>query len=815
MLEDVRYALRQARKSPGFAFAAITTLALGIGAAAAMFVLIQGVLLSPPPYANPGRLVFLTQARLDGQPYQQGMTIGQRIDWRSSATTIEPPALYRWTFNFLVLPDGSRSIGGMVVTDGFFKTLGLRPMLGREFLPSEASRPGAPATATQAARQGVPATAVIIGHGLWERQYNRDPNIIGKTLQISRMQAPLPIVGVMPPGIRFLPDPGASSEPNYDVNAQVDYFLPLAPDETQPRSRGWNVVARMRDGVGLAQTQSEIEGFTARQAQADTRLEGLTVSIQPVLAVLNREGRGLLLPLFGFVVLVFFVACVNVAGLFVARGLQRHREYAMRAALGASRSRLFRQTITESAALSMVSAIVGAGVAFAIVAIFKAIGDRAIPRADDVQIGWPVVAFGLVAGLLAAGVSGLLPAIRAASPGHAHALKGMRSTTGRGDRRLLGAIATVQIVLTVTLLTGAALLIRTSVKLASIDPGYQTTNIMAATVTTVSPNSFLPFHTQVLERVAALPGVSHAAFAWGVPLTGNKWPGTIEFIGRPDLGQVSFPLRSVTADYFALMDMPIVAGRAFTNNDHNDAPRVMVVNQSLANRYFSGDPLGRQLRFSGDAKRQWTIVGVVADARTDALSVAPAPEIYLPFWQNGAFSKHLVVRSHLESAGLFALVRREVHSVDPTASIERATTMTQIRSESLAPRTFAMRLLIGFSVVATALALVGIYGVLSLSVGSRLKEIAVRKAIGAQQQDILRSVLVEGGRMILVGVVVGGVVAAATGRALETLLFDVPTADVISIGAAAIGFGVIALVACLLPALRAARTDLVSALYQE
>ena len=815
MREDVLYALRQARKAPGFTFAAITTLALGIGAAAAMFVLIQGVLLSPPPYANPERLVFLKQARQDGQPYLQGMTIGQWTEWRSSAKTIEPPALYRWTFNFLVLPDGSRSIGGMVVTGEFFKTLGLTPMLGREFLPNEASRPGAPATATQAARQGVPATAVIIGHALWERQYNRDPNIIGKILQISRMQAPLPIVGVMPPGIRFLPDPGASSEPNYDVNAQVDYFLPFEPDTTQPRSRGWNVVSRLRDGVALAQAQSEITSVTARQVQADPRLEGLTVMVQPLLETLNREGRSLLLPLFGFVVLVFFVACINVAGLFVARGLQRHREYAMRTALGASRTRLFRQTITESAVLSTLGAIAGAGFAVGIVNVFKAIGDRAIPRADEVQVGWPVVAFGLIAGLLAAVVSGVLPALRAASPGHAQALKGVRSTTGRAERRLLASIATVQIVLTVALLSGAALLIRSSVKLASINPGYEMVNILAATVTTVTPNSFLPFHTQVLERVAALPGVSHAAFAWGVPLTGNKWPGIIEFIGQPALGQVSFPLRSVTADYFALMDIAVVAGRPFTNSDNSDAPLVMVVNQALANRYFAADPVGRQLRFAGDPKRQWTIIGVVADTRTDALNQAPAPEIYLPFWQNGAFSKHLVVRSQSEPAGLFALVRREVQSVDPTASVERATTMAQIRRESLAARTFAMRLLIGFSVVATALALVGIYGVLSLSVGSRLKEIAVRKAIGAQQQDILRSVLSEGGRMVLAGVVAGGVVAAAIGRALETLLFDVPPADPISIGAAASGFGLIALLACLLPALRAARTDLISALHQD
>ena len=383
---------------------------------------------------------------------------------------------------------------------------------------------------------------------------------------------------------------------------------------------------------------------------------------------------------------------------------------------------------------------------------------------------------------------------------------------------MLGAIATVQIVLTVALLTGAALLIRTSMKLASVNPGYEIDNIMAVTVTTVTPNSFLPFHTQVLERVAALPGVSHAAFAWGVPLTGNKWPGNIEFVGRPGtaVGQVSFPLRSVTARLLRVDGDAIVAGRAFTDDDNSEAPRVMVVNQSLANRYFSGAIRSdSRLQFAGDAKRQCEIVGVVADTRTDALSQARGA---------GDLSAVLAERRVLEAsgralavraAGLFALVRREVHAVDPTASVEHATTMAQIRRESLAPRTFAMRLLIGFSVVATALALVGIYGVLSLSVGSRLKEIAVRKAIGAQQQDILRSVLGEGGRMIR-GWCRG---RRSRRRRVGPRARDAAVrrtrsrSDLARRGG--IGFGVIALVACLLPALRAARTDLVSALHHE
>ena len=433
MIEDLRFAARHFRKSPGFVTAAVLTLGLGIAAAAAMFGLIQGVLLSPPPYQDPDRLVLLQPSRLDNQPYTNGVTIGQWLDWRNTARSIEPPALYRWTFNFLVLPDGSASMGGMVVTEGFFNVMGVRPVLGRLLNASEAGRPK------------IPATAAMIGYELWQRQFNRDPGIIGKPLQLSRMPAPLTIVGVMPPGVRFLPDPGASSEPNYDVNAFVDFWLLTAPDETQLRNRGWNAIARVREGTSFTQAEDEIRSMARQQVAADTRLEGLTVTARPLPDELNRDARALLLPLFGFVALLFIVSCVNVAGLFVARGLQRDREYAMRAALGASRGRLFRQLITESAAISLLSALLGAVLAAGMVVVFKAIGGQAIPRADMVGVGWPIFAFGLVAALLAALVSGLLPALRASSPNHTHTLKGGRTTAGRAERRLLASIATVQI----------------------------------------------------------------------------------------------------------------------------------------------------------------------------------------------------------------------------------------------------------------------------------------------------------------------------------------------------------------------------------
>ena len=807
MIEDVRYAFRQLRKNPGFAAAAVLTLALGIGGVAAMLGLIQGVLLAPQPYAAPDRLVLISGARLDGQPHVSGNAIGQWVSSRNESRTLEPPALYRWTFNFLVLPDGSESLGGMVVTQNFFKVLGVTPMLGREFLPAEASRPK------------IPASAIILGYDLWQRKFNRDPNIIGTTVRISRYPAPLPVVGVMPPGIRFLPDPGAASEPNYDVNARVDFWMSVAPDESQPRARGWNAVGRLRDGTTLEQARTELAALAAGHARSDPNLEGLTTTARPVIEDMNRQARTLLIPLFAAVTLVFVVACVNVAGLFVARGVQRHREYAMRTALGASRFRLFRQLLTESAALSLVSAIAGSAVAAGTLSLFTAISGHAIPRADTVTVGWPVFAFGCAAALAAAVFAGLRPAARAASPNHFQGLKGTRSSAGRTERRLLGAIAGVQIVFTVALLAGAALLLRSASNLMNVRPGYDVDNILAVTVTNVTPNTWKEFHTRVLERVSAVPGVSRAAFVWGLPLTGNKWPGTFQLPGQAGTGlasQVRFPLRSITPDYFDLMGITLREGRLFQNSDEEKAPRVAIVNETLAARYFpGGTAVGKRLQFAGDPERTLEIVGVVRDTRTDALTNAADPEVYLSFWQNSAFSKHLVVRTASDPRALMASVRQEVRNVDPTAAVERFTTMAQVRRTSVAPQTFAMRLIVGFAALAATLALVGVYGVLSLSVGSRVKEMAVRKAVGAQPRDILRLILGEGGRLIAVGVVVGAAVAAMFGRTLEAYLYNVTAADPLSLGMASLAFGAVALGACVMPALRAARTDLLAALHQD
>jgi putative ABC transport system permease protein len=437
-----------------------------------------------------------------------------------------------------------------------------------------------------------------------------------------------------------------------------------------------------------------------------------------------------------------------------------------------------------------------------------------------VHVGWPVFVFGLLAAMVASGVAGLLPAARASLPDRFRGLKGSRATAGRRERRLLGAVATLQIVLTVALLSGAALLVRTAHNLDRMQPGYDTEHVLAMTVTTMDRQKSTEFHKLALERVASVPGVTRAAFAWGVPLTGNKWNADVEFPGQPGSSKladrVSLPLRSITQDYFDVMGMRLAEGRAFRATDGPEAPRVAIVNATLAKRYYANrSVIGAPLQFAGSTDKPLEIVGVVSDTRTMDLSEPAEPEIYLPFWQSGAFSKHLVVRAIGDPAALAALVRSEMRAIDPTSAVERITTMADIRRASVAPRTFAMRLLVGFAFVATVLALVGLDGVLSLSVSSRIKEIAVRKAVGAQRFQIVQLVIGEGSRLVASGLVLGGIVAVLVGRLLQTLLFDVTPSDPLALGIAGIAFGVVALAACLVPAYRASRVDLMESLRQE
>jgi putative ABC transport system permease protein len=800
-MNEVRFAFRQLLRNRRFAFLAVLTLAVGIGATSAVFGLVQGVLLSPPPYEQPDRLVLVSPQRIDGQAYNGECTVGQFTGWRKASKSFEGMALYHWTFDFLMLPDGSESVEGMSVTKDYFRVLGLKPMLGHDFADSDIgagnSRP----------------TTILLGYGLWQKQFHGDPNIVGKTVQTYRAMSQQ-VIGVMPPSVRFLPDATRASYPNYDLNSQVDFWRVYAPDETKPKDEAGTIIARLKKNASVASAQTELKAVSTTQARSDPDEEGIAAAVHSLSDDLNKEGRRLLLPLLGAVALVFLIACGNATGLLLARGLQRQQEYVVRSALGAGRHRIIRQVLTESTIIAVAGALLGAGLATETIHLFKLIGGHAIPRLDSVLVGWPVFGFGLGIAILGAGIAGILPALRAAWLGPVGGSSVGRSSAGRAERKLVRGLAILQTALTLALLVGGALLIRSVHNLAKVRPGYETENILTMSVT--SMQHWKEFRAEALERVQALPGVKHVAFVWGLPLTGNKWKADIEIVGQPTSSRledkIHLPLRSVTPDYFEAMGIRIASGRGFRASDDSGAPQVAVINEALAKRYFPAvDPLGKRLRFVGDTNTI-EVVGIVSNTRTEALSEQAGSEIYFPLWQSKFYSTHLVIRTLANPHPLIALVRRELHSLDPTSAVEHVQTMEDIRRNSLAPRTFAMRLLLGFAVIASVLALVGIYGVLSLSVGSRSKEIAVRVAVGAPRLAIFQMILGEGIRLVLFGLGLGAIATAPLGRLLATFLFGVEPYDPLSLTVAAAGFALVGLFACWLPAYRATRVDPIESL---
>ena len=814
MFKDCRYAIRSLFKRPGFAVITIITLALGIGATSAVFSLIQGVLLSPPPYKQPEQLVLIPSARSDGQQAPaRPWPAAQWQDWQKQAKSFEGIAAYAWTFNFLMRADSSESMEGMVVSPGYFKVVGLEPLLGRAFLDPEGGPNSAP--------------VIILGYDFWQRAFNGDPNVVGSTLRMSRREAPLTIVGVMPAGVRFLPSPGVAQEPNYDENAAVDFWLPVIPNPDGIRQARWDVVGRLRAGVAVSEAQNELSVLVAQESQADRDFQGFVPNLTPLATSMNRDGERILFPLLGAALLVFLIACGNAAALLLVRGLQRQQEYAVRSALGIGRVALFRQVSTESLLLALAGGTLGALLAIALVAMFKLAGGHAVPRLDAVTIGWPMFGFGFGAAVAAALLAGLFPAVRASRFDAVNALKsaGPNSSAGRGERALLRGVTMIQTALTLALLVGAGLLIRTMGNISRVESGYNTSSVLTMSVTHLQSNSsnnkaWVDFHQRALERVSAVPGVESAAFSWGVPLTGNNWQVPVEIEGQPaptkPSERIQFPIRSVTAGYFSLLRQRMQEGRDFRDSDKTGAPLVVVVNQALVDKYFAqGNPVGKKLWTRGRENPPAEIIGVVTNSRTADLTQTAEPEIYVSFWQNGAFSKHLVVRSSADPRSVISSIRGELRSIDPTAAVENIKTLDDIRADSLASRSFAMQLLTGFSLIGSTLTLVGIYGVLSLSVAGRRRELAIRSAVGAEDKDIRKLVLGEGFRLIAGGIILGIAAALLLSRVLRAFLFGVEPTDPLTLIAAGLLFTTVALLASWVPMRRAVKVNPLDALRYE
>ena len=576
-----------------------------------------------------------SQARRSDGPPRNGM------EWQRDSKSFEALAGYAWSFNFLVSDDGSESLEGMFVSTDFFKVLGLEPLLGRT-LPG--IRDGVPRRSGHHPRLRRLAAEV--------RRRSQDRRHAGSDQPPRRHRRT--VIGVMPPGIRFLPSPTTAQEPNYNVNAQVDFWMPAAPNPERLKQPNWDVVGRLRSGATIDQARAELTVLTSRQAQADKDFEGITAQANALTDDFNRDAGRILLPLFGAAALVLLIACGNVAALLLVRGLQRQDEYAVRTALGVRRLALFRQVSVESLLIALLGSTLGAGLAFGIIKVFKLIAGPAIPRLDAVTAVWPVLASGLGLAILGALVAGFLPAFRASRLDAMQVIKsaGPKSSAGRRERRLLRAVTIGQTALTLALLVGAGLLLRTTSNLSRVQSGYDVDQVVTMTVTAVQ-GDWNNFHTLALERVSSLSGVQGAAFAWGVPLTGNNWPGRVEIEGQPPISKpsdaVALPVRSVTPGYFDLLRIPLTEGRDFRASDANAnkaAPRVAIVNRALADRYFPGtSAIGKKLWQGTRQQPPLEIVGVVANSRTDDLTRTPEPELYLSLWQAGAFSKDLVIRT--------------------------------------------------------------------------------------------------------------------------------------------------------------------------
>src|SRR5262245_27088586 len=808
MLDEVRLGWRKLRQEPSFAAIAVLTLALGIGATSAVFSLVQGVLLTPLPYKDPGQLALVQRSRTDGQTGPpQRWSAAQWMEWQRDSKSFEALAGYAWSFNFLVSDDGSESLEGMFVSKDFFKVLGLKPLLGRTFQDSETAFPA--------------GDVIILGYDVWQRKFKGDPTIVGQQVRISRRQTPPTVIGVMPPGLRFLPSPTTAQEPNYNVNAHVDFWMPAAPNPERLKAANWDVVGRLRPGATLDDARAELRLLTSRQAQADKEFDGITAQAQALTDDFNRDAGRILLPLFGAAALVLLIACGNVAALLLVRGLQRQDEYAIRTALGVRRLALFRQVSIESLLIALLGSALGAVLGFGIIKVFKLISGPAIPRLDAVTAVWPVLASGLGLAIVGAMVAGFLPAFRASRLDAMQVIKsaGPKTSAGRSDRRLLRAVTMGQTALTLALLVGAGLLLRTTSNLSRVQSGYDVEHVLTMTVTAVQ-GDWNNFHTLALDKVSALSGVRRAAFAWGVPLTGNNWPGRVEVEGQPPVTRpsdaVSLPVRSVTPGYFDILGIRIAEGRDFRSSDANKADRVAIVNRAFVDRYFPGtSAIGKKLWQGGRQQPPTEIVGVIANSRTDDLTRAPEPELYLSLWQAGAFSKDLVVRTTADPRALMTAIQKELRSVDHTVAIENVRTLEQVRDNSVATRTFAMQLLVGFSIVASVLTLVGVYGVLSLSVASRRREIAVRSAVGAQRRDIRSLVFADAFRLIAGGVLAGIVAAVVLSRGLTSFLFEVTPTDGPTLIGVGLLFAGVALLACWIPTRRAASIDPLEALRSE
>jgi len=802
LIQDLRYGARMLAKKPGFTAVAIITLALGIGANTAIFSVLNAVLLRPLPFKDPDRLVMVWETN---PKYNQrtGVTSYAAFrDWKEQNPVFElMVASAGQSFN-LTADDEPERVSGMRVSPEVFEFTGTKPVLGRGFLQEE-EQPG---------RNRV----VLLGHALWQRRFGSDPSVVGKPVILNTES--YTVIGVLPPD--FL-------APSGWIRARVDVLVPLVVS-SERTSYYLSVMARLKPGVTLAQAQSNMESIAAGLAERypDTN-RGRGVNLVPAHEQVVGKTRGALMIFFGVVVFVLLIACVNVANLALARATSRQKEIAVRSALGASRSRLVRQLLTESIMLAVAGGVAGLLLTMWGIDSLVAIIPDTVPRAKEINIDGRVLGFTLVLSLLAGLVFGLVPALQASKPNLNEALKeGGRSVWLGGGRNRIGSLLLVsEVALSLVLLIGAGLMIKSFIRLLNVPPGFDRQNTLTMLIALPrqkygQSEQQRAFFQQLLERVGALPGVEAAGAVNSLPLSQSQEgryfavEGDTRNVDEVDPGA---GYRAVSPDYFRAMGIPVLKGRSFTERDVQGAPGAVIINQEMARRFFyDADPLGKRIKFSTREDARWSeVVGVVGDVRHHALDHERNSEIYAPYLQRPSAGMYLVARTASDSSGIASAIRDEVRAIDKDQPVDDINTMEQLLSASVAPRRFPMVLLSIFAAVALALASAGIYGVMSYAVTQRTHEIGVRMALGAQPADVLRLVVGQGVLLASIGVGVGLVAAVALTRLMSSLLFGVTATDPITFAAVSVLLAGVALGACFIPARRAARVDPMVALRYE
>ena len=809
-VEDLRYGFRMLVKNPSVTIAAVLALALGIGANTGMFSVVRAVLLRPLPYLEPERLVQIWQTGLRGSGERDWVSYPNFLDWRKENRVFEEMAAYRYWLFTVGGGDAPVAVAGLQATSRLFGVLGTPALLGRTLLADD-DQPG---------RERV----VVLSYGFWQRQFGADRSMIGHQIRVDGLNHT--VVGVMPEEFQF--PKGAPG----DLVYAAELWLPMRidPDLRNRESYNYWTVARLKPGVTIEQAQMDLDGIARNLARIyPASNQGLGVSVTALKRHLTRGVREPLLFLLGAIGLVLLIACLNVAHLLLSRAEARKSEMAIRIALGATRRRLVGQALTESALLGLLGGLSGLLFASWGVDLFRTLGPSNIPRLGETTIDVQVLIFTLILSLATAFLFGLAPALFAWRRDANEALKesGWKATPSPARRRLRGLLVAGELALAVTLLISAGLLIRSFHRLAGTDPGFDPQNVLTGAI--VLPVSNYPegkqqvaFFRNVLERVQALPGVEVAAAVNSLPLTGINDQGSFQIEGRPSPREgVDWPWPNrpkVSPGYFEAMGITLLRGRSFTSQDREGAPDVAIVSDVAARWYWPNeDPMGKRVSVNRrGGKPVWReIVGVVKGVRHFGLDVDRRAEIYVPYLQLPDFVMILAVRTRGEPAELAAAIRREVATVDPDQAVFSLQTMEQLVSDSKSRRRFQTLLLTVFATLAVILAAVGVYGVMAYAVSQQTREIGIRMALGASRGDVIRIVLGQGFVLVLLGAGAGIAGALALTRLLSGLLYGIAAIDPLSFIGASLLLAAIALMACYIPARRAAKIDPMVALRYE